>query len=201
MYTSPVSLILGFHGCDREVGEKILGGEVTHLSPSENSYDWLGHGIYFWEHNPERALAFAEELRDRPRQGKRIIKTPYVLGAVIDPGHCLNLLESEALRLVSDSYRYLKQFLQENGSPLPVNKRDPQTGELLQRYLDCAVINTLHQLRLKEKRPSYDTVRGVFEEGDSLYDGAGFKEKTHVQICVRNLSSIKGYFRLLPDAS
>ena len=49
------ALVLGYHGCDREVGERILGGG-GHLQPSENDYDWLGSGIYFWEDNPRRAL-------------------------------------------------------------------------------------------------------------------------------------------------
>ncbi|WP_246600218.1 hypothetical protein [Candidimonas humi] len=26
------------------------------MKPSEQKYDWLGHGIYFWEGNPGRAL-------------------------------------------------------------------------------------------------------------------------------------------------
>src|SRR5437667_162610 len=53
------ALVLGYHGCDREVGERILGGG-GHLQPSENDYDWLGSGIYFWEDTPSRALEWAE---------------------------------------------------------------------------------------------------------------------------------------------
>ena len=49
------ALVLGYHGCDREVGERILGGG-GHLQSSENDYDWLGSGIYFWGDNPSRAL-------------------------------------------------------------------------------------------------------------------------------------------------
>jgi hypothetical protein len=40
--------VLGYHGCDREVGEAVLAGE-TELLPSENDWDWLGTGIYFCE--------------------------------------------------------------------------------------------------------------------------------------------------------
>ena len=36
--------VLGYHGCDREVGEAVLAGETT-LRPSENDWDWLGTGI------------------------------------------------------------------------------------------------------------------------------------------------------------
>ena len=48
-----------------------------------------------------------------------------------------------------------------------------------------------------EVQRSYDTVRGAFWEGEELYPNAGFKEKNHVQIVVRNQESIKGYFRVI----
>jgi hypothetical protein len=66
----------------------------------------------------------------------------------------------------------------------------------LLRRLDCAVIETLHQLRSEAKLDSYDTVFGVFDEGDAAYPGAGFKEKTHIQLAVRNTDVIIGYFRV-----
>ena len=47
------------------------------------------------------------------------------------------------------------------------------------------------------KIPSFDSVRCAFWEGEELYPGAGFKEKNHIQICVRNHNCIKGYFRPL----
>lgn len=196
MYSSPVALILGFHGCDREIGEQILQGEVRHLRKSENRYDWLGHGIYFWENNPERALQFARELHASPRQGKPKVYTPFVLGAIIDPGNCLNLMDTKSLQLVRQAYTHLEEITAMAGTALPANKTDKKSGELLQRDLDCAVIETLHELN---ESTAYDTVRGVFEEGPPLYPNAGFREKNHIQICVRNSNRIKGYFRLLPD--
>jgi hypothetical protein len=42
------SLAIGYHGCDRNLAGRIVAGE-TELKPSENAWDWLGHGIYFWE--------------------------------------------------------------------------------------------------------------------------------------------------------
>jgi hypothetical protein len=195
MYTSPVSLILGFHGCDRDIGERVLGGKVRHLRKSENEYDWLGHGIYFWENNPERALEFAQELKANPRRGKDPIRQPFVLGAVIDPGTCLNLLESQSLQLLRESYALLRETHETAGIPLPENKKDAGRGELLRRNLDCAVIEALHG----SDESRYDTVRGVFLEGPALYPNSGFQEKNHIQICVRNSLCIKGYFRLLQE--
>jgi hypothetical protein len=69
------------------------------------------------------------------------------------------------------------------------------------RILDCAVIKHLHRARKKmaESDPSvlpYQTVRALFVEGAELYKGAGFHDKTHVQICVIERRQIRGVFRL-----
>lgn len=62
------------------------------------------------------------------------------------------------------------------------------------RDLDCAVIEDLHLLRDNSTLPSFDSVRGLFTEGGEIYPTSGFKEKTHIQICVRNPNCIKGFF-------
>lgn len=197
MYTSPASLTLGFHGCDREVGEKLLSGSLPHLSRSDNDYDWLGHGIYFWENNPLRAQSFAEEQARRPRPGKGAISKPFVVGAIVDVGHCLNLVESNSLSLLRDAYQLLCETSEKIGASLPQNLADRASGDLLRRNLDCAVIETLHTSITDSGMTEYDTVRGVFMEGPELYPNSGFREKNHIQICVRNTLCIKGYFRLL----
>jgi hypothetical protein len=43
--------------------------------------------------------------------------------------------------------------------------------------------------------PDYDSVRSPFPEGGNLYEHSGFRAKNHIQIAVRNLRCIKGYFR------
>lgn len=188
MYQCHPSFVLGFHGCDKDVGESILSGKAQHKF-SENDYDWLGRGIYFWENDPYRASEWAIEQKNR---GK--IKQEFVIGAVIDLKNCLNLLQRDALILLKDTYEKLIE-LQKDAKlkELPQNK--PIDGEdTLIRRLDCAVIETIHLLNEAVEKPQYDTVRGVFFEGKELYPGAGFKEKNHIQICVRNRNCIKGYF-------
>jgi len=56
-------------------------------------------------------------------------------------------------------------------------------------------METLHQLRHEEGKPAFDTVRGPFIEGRELFDGAGFRELDHIQICVRSLDRIVRFFR------
>lgn len=191
MYSKLPNLILGFHGCDKTVCDKILNRNYL-LTASENDYDWLGNGIYFWENNPSRALEYALELKKR---GK--IKNEAVIGAVIDLGYCLNLLESRYLHVVKYGYEILCKKLEISGRSIPENKFGGSKIDLLLRYLDCAVIEMVHQYNKENKEKDYDSVRGVFIEGNELYPNSGFKEKNHIKICIRNPNCIKGYFRVL----
>lgn len=189
-------LLLGFHGTDEATAERVLAGK-EHLKPSKNSYDWLGHGIYFWEYSPQRALEFAEQAVKSPRFSKGKILKPAVVGAVIDPGQCLNLLEASALGQLKETYTLLAvgDCQLENVGGI----------DQLQRHLDCAVVELLHEIRKSAQPdeqltlPAYQTVRGAFWEGNEIYPGAGFKEKSHVQLVVRDTGCIKGYFRPLAD--
>ena len=101
MYSSKPSYVLGFHGLDEEIGKKVLNGELT-LRHSQNSYDWLGHGVYFWESSPERAYQFAEQSSQRQQS---TVKKPFVIGAVIDLGVCLDLLDKKWLDFLNIDHK------------------------------------------------------------------------------------------------
>ncbi len=196
MYSSYPSFVLGFHGCDSTIAEKIFSGKDC-LKPSANKYDWLGHGVYFWEQNPQRALEYAQHLKANPEKSQQLVTKPAVIGAVIDLGYCFNLLDSENLRVLQKGYKILENAREISGFKIPVNKPIDDEKDILFRPLDCAVIQTVHEYRKEKNISEYDTVRGVFWEGKELYPNAGFKEKNHIQVCVRNLNCIKGYFRPL----
>lgn len=175
---------LGYHGCKSSVAEKVFAGDD--LQPSRERYDWLGHGVYFWEDSPLRAMQWAKE---------RGYEKPAVVGAVIRFGNCLNLIDAEHLEEVARTYHSLKKgywhVLEELGGEVPKNKG--QHGKL--RYLDCFVFEWLHGAREEKSLASYDTVRGFFTEGEPLYPGAGLNKQDHIQICVRNLDCVIGFFR------
>jgi len=194
MYSKRSGLILGFHGCDESVRDRVVKQQDKILRPSRNSYDWLGNGIYFWENNYQRALQYAKDLKKHPEKSNSPINTPAVIGAVIDLGFCLDLLDSEFLELLKVSYDILKKNQELIGSSIPKNKPIHEEGDLLLRNLDCAVIETLHQLNKYNNLHPFDSVRGVFFEGNDLYPNAGFKTKNHIQIAVRNPNCIKGFF-------
>jgi hypothetical protein len=189
------SFVLGYHGCDKRLAEKVLAGKAP-LAASHNDYDWLGDGIYFWEHNAQRAYEFAIEVAKHPRHDRQKIAQPAVIGAVIDLGFSLNLLDSRCIAMVRQAYDELVRSSKEGRITVPKN-----TGgaDLLSRQLDCAVLRTLHQMREDIHEEPFDTIRAAFIEGQRLYPSAGFSKKTHIQICVRTVRCIKGYFRPLDD--
>jgi hypothetical protein len=187
-YEYQPSFILGFHGCDAAVGEDLLAGKTKHLKPSTKVFDWLGHGIYFWEGNPARAQEWAEH---RHQEGK--IKTPFVVGAIIDLRRCLDLFDKDGLLQVRTAYAELTKTLKLAGADLPGNVGN--TPDKAGRKLDCAVLNYLHEYRKERGQDQYDSVRGPFLEGDHLYPNAGFRSENHIQLCIRNTVCIKGYFR------
>lgn len=195
MYSKRKGLILGFHGCDKSLRDEIVSKKGVVIEPSDNTYDWLGGGSYFWENNLKRAADFAKFLHENPPHNKKQkIEEPAVLGAVIDLGNCLDLLDSEFLKVIKVGYEMLVNSHEKYGMKIPENIPLKENGDLLKRHLDCAVIETIHQFNKDTGKPQFDSVRGVFFEGEELYPNAGFKEKNHIQIAIRNPNCIKGYF-------
>lgn len=193
IYEKRVSYVLGFHGCDESTAEELLKNDTPVFKPSQNDYDWLGNGMYFWENDPVRAWEFIEEAKTR--KPKRV-KYPAIIGAVIDSGYCLDLAERKYTDLVKEAYDDYKKLIKEDRMEMPSNKSaSPDDKDRVLRKLDRAVIEFLHMSIAKNRLQPFDTVRCIFPEGEELYEGAGFRKKTHIQIAVRNPEMIKGYFR------
>ena len=191
MYSKLPYMVYGFHGCDKSVKDRILhqGG---FFESSRNAYDWLGSGIYFWEGDFQRALEFAQDAAKNPKQSKGTIEEPAVIGAVIDLGYCLNLLDRRFIELLKKADDLYVASAKANGDEILENKG--KLPDRKGRYRDCAVINNLHSVIEDQQMRGFDTVRSVFFEGDPIYNNAGFYERTHIQICVRNPNCIKAVF-------
>lgn len=189
-------LVLGFHGCDRSVADRILDGQEE-VRVSDNSHDWLGSGAYFWENNPSRALSWAKFLAAKPAAGRGRISAPAVIGAIIHPGYCLDLTEEASLGLVREASEGYIRFCEGAALPVPANEPGfPGDEDFVKRRLDCAVINFLHLTREALCLQAFDTVRAPFLEGGELFAGSRLSAKSHVQWCVRDPKrSIIGYFR------
>lgn len=201
IYRTRPNLTIGFHGCDEAVRNELINNP-NKVKRSQEAYDWLGNGFYIWETNYMRALKWAEDKKIRGT-----LKKPSVVGVVYLLDYCLDFTDSEFIDILSNYYELLKEDLKVTGKTLPKNKDLPKDEfhDLILRELDCAVIEYLHQ-RIDEKiiqdikkygfsefKP-FDTVRGIFTEGGPAFEGAGIQTKNHIQICVRNLNCIKGFF-------
>jgi len=187
----PQPIILGYHGCTHKLARRVVNGAAS-LSHSKNDYDWLGHGIYFWAGDFRRGFAWA---RTRAEQSGLASSEMTVLGAAIDLGNCLHLADLRAAEYLREAFEHLKQICALEQIPLPAN-----TGKLFSnRKLDCAVFESLHNLRAKRNLAAFDTVTAYFIEGPEIYPGAAVRTLDHIQICVRNPAKILGYF-LVRDA-
>ncbi len=173
------------------------------MRPSTNPYDWLGHGAYFWENSVSRARSWAELAKKNPKVSKTKIGEPFVIGAIVDPGYCLDLSEEGCLEILRSAYRPFVETMATVGAPLPKNEAvRPGDTDLVKRQLDCAVINSLHQLREEQKEIPFDTVRSPFPEGGPLFEGSNINSRTHVQWCIRDpRKSVVAYFRPRPTES
>jgi hypothetical protein len=193
--------MIGFHGCDESIRKQLVNNP-NDVKKSEENFDWLGHGFYIWENNYERALRWAEDKKSR---GK--IKSPSVVGVIYQLDYCLDFTDSAFTEILSDYYSLMKDYFSFINRDLPKNRDLPNDKfhDLIFRELDCAVIEYLHQKidqQIKEDTSQngysqlkpFDTVRGIFTEGGPAFEGAGIQTKNHIQICIRNLNCIKGFF-------
>jgi hypothetical protein len=156
------------------------------LRPSNNDFDWLGSGIYFWEYGLERALRWAR---------KRHADDAAVVGALIQLGNCFDLMDTRCTELLAKMARPYIEGLKAAGGPIPENKGKDRGA----RNLDCAIINFSLE-RFAEGEVTYQCVRGGFTEGPPIFDdGQGCKTElcmeSHVQIAVRDPACIIGTFR------
>ncbi len=104
----------------------------------------------------------------------------------------MDVTRSSAIRSLRETYIEPKQE-----STRLAGKRHLLLGEQLcarNGFRDCAVIEYLHLKRIERGLKLFDSVCGVFIEEQELYPGAGFHDKNHIQICIRNPNCIKGFF-------
>jgi hypothetical protein len=184
------SFVLGYHGCDHAVAHDAVIKGVEILQ-SDKDYDWLGPGAYFWESDPTRAMEWAVWKQKRGEY-----QHPAVVGAVIDLGHCLDLVSREGVKEFQKAYDSFRKIRTDSHLTIPENRnpKGMENEDRLLRFLDCAVFRHLHQIVERKGLEPYDSVRGMFVEGGRAFPTSGIYTRSHVQIAVRNPACIKGIF-------
>lgn len=184
MYDIKPNMIIGFHGCEASVRDALLNNP-NEIKISRKPFDWLGHGMYFWENNYERALQWA---RDKKSRGA--IKEPAVIGAVLYLGYCCDFLDRKYIQLLAQTFVGMEERYSKSGKVLPSNKDLPNDlhKDKIMRHLDFAAIEFLHdyifvevQLDIQTKgytnHKIFDTTRGVFTEGGPHSKAQGYSQK------------------------
>lgn len=159
---------VGYHGTSTEYAQQTLRTKRFHRAV--NPWDWLGHGIYFWENNLDRAILWAKD-----HYGANAA----VLRCEIDLMRCLDLSNAAHVDSVRVAYNRLARAFATEGRSLPVNTEK-------NRALDCLVLNYLADKCLR-----IDTVRCPFHEGLPIFEGSQLLNLTHIQLVVRSEEAIK----------
>jgi hypothetical protein len=143
--------------------------------------------VYFWEYGPDRALRFA---RAQQRRGK--VAEPAVVGALVQLGHCFDLMDTAYTEDLVSAFQKYRSFAAQAGWMLSRNAGSTPDKKL--RRLDCSVLNyPLDWLGMRGV--AFDTVRCGFQEGERAFPGSGIYRGSHIQISVRNPACILGVFR------
>jgi hypothetical protein len=178
LYPTNPGYVIGFHGTDSESAKDLVEkGALFRMSAGPK--EWLGSGIYFWQNDPVRALDWAVKMKKT---------NPTVIGAVIDLGFSLYLLEMRWMDFVREAHKSYQETTKAAKVSLLTN------AGYNQRYLDCAVMQVAQQRAKDRYDRQFDTIVGPFTQGALLYETAMLCSFDHMQICVVNQNCIKGCF-------
>lgn len=173
--------IVGYHGTRLSVALDIVNRRRG-FKYSRNRDDWLGHGIYFWEYAPQQAPWWAERRQRRQKWNEPIA----ILASMIRLGYCLDLLDPHNVTYMVESHGKLPRAEAKAGRPITQNANH-------RKYLDCAVFQYVYALA-DDDRP-VDTARAVYVptgEEKRVWTRSWISNGAHIQVCVRNTSSILG---------
>jgi hypothetical protein len=168
--------IYGYHGTSQTQALSIL---ENGFRASDNDYDWLGTGIYFFQDAPTRAKQWAIEQHP---------DNPAVIRAKIELENCIDLLDINwvpPLKIIYNSF--VEQRIRAN---LPLPKQNPSKSKA--HRLDCAFFNFASQV-LSSRGKTLASIRAVFVEGESIFPDSAIFDLAHVQVVIKDRSLIKQY--------
>jgi hypothetical protein len=180
--------VVGYHGTRKSVALNAVQA-IQMLDWSRNPWDWLGHGIYFWEYAPQQAWRWAEGLRRNNRWDEETA----VVACMIRLGNCFDLLEPDNAKAIRSIHEDYLEAERDAG-------REPAVNVRANKRLNCAVFELAYH-RFKSLGQTIDTCRAVFVPTGQgrLWNGSGINPRAHIQIVVRNPRCILGTWLVKPE--
>lgn len=199
--------VYGYHGTSEKRAAHILTPSSQNLfnfNPSANDYDWLGHGIYFFQ---DYSIHVVEHAEAAARQDAC---APAVLQFEIDLTDCLDLGDYRKQNLVLNAFKLCDDMARASGVPLPrqqslvrelaegiPGRKQDLPGQGGPHRLDCYILN--HARLIAQKKDKHiKSARGIFVEGKPIYENSHFHSRAHVQIAVFDQSVIRRFVRRIP---
>lgn len=202
---SPEQEVVAYHGTVEEYAFSIVEKKRSpeYWLVSDNAYDWLGPGIYFFQDAPLRALLYAEKRADQLRQAKGVDHQPAVIRARFKLGVCLDFLDADTAGYV----RFVHALMVADGHApeLPSQTSfEPRTGprrrlRILEgqyrgagnilHLLDREVMKYAIEYLNEYENLRIDSIRCAFVDGYPLYSSSWLFDLAHVQLCVLNVGN------------
>jgi hypothetical protein len=176
--------VYGYHGTSMDRASAIV---KTGFNPSNNEYDWLGKGIYFWQDAPKRAWQWAQSTHpDNPTVVKFRLR--------LDRS-CLDLLDIGYFSLLKTMYNgFITSYTQQNLTP-PQQNPDSRSERLRQRSnahrLDCSFFTYVVKTFNSSSDYRIDSIQSAFVEGDRIFPNSAIYDLTHIQIAILDSNLIE----------
>jgi hypothetical protein len=166
--------VVGYHGTSTANAIAILD---RGFRVSDNDYDWLGEGVYFFQDAPLRAWQWAAEQHPQD---------PAVIRSVIRLENAIDLFDIKWFPVLKSAYQTFKQKYERNNLPLPY--QSPARSKA--HRLDCEFFDYITQLLISQDE-KVEAIRAVFIEGEAVFPNSAIFDLAHVQIAVKNTALIQ----------
>ena len=173
MMSEPIR-IFGYHGTSEEKANSIL---IDGFLASDNDYDWLGKGVYFFQDAPVRAMQWAIQQHS---------PNPAVICSVIRLDNCIDLLDVKWFPPLKNLYSSFREQYRIANLPLPQQNSIRSKAH----RLDCEFFNYTTQM-LRDRGQDIEAIRAVFVEGEPIFPNSAIFDLAHIQIAVRNIDLIE----------
>lgn len=174
--------VWGYHGTTLQSANAILNNGFL---VSQNPWEWLGDGIYFWQDAPIRAREWALDWSLRNQQNH----DPAVVKAKLNLIDCIDMLDvgwRDVLQELSQEFLALVRSIPEF-SKLKNHRAGAARGR---HELDAAFFNFAVE-DLRRRGVTVRSIRAAITEGNPILPESPLCYKSHVQICILDQSLIE----------